>query len=185
MWVSGERLNFHFGVNLSFTTNYSHLLTLISCCSFYLITTHVKTKCTWMLHWLGLAFIWLPLRDVYGTLCYYLKLWCASLLSIICRVFYFASHSVPSLQAPEEPCVCRTLGNDLADLEERKTRRSTLRDHIESETPQWSYQSRRERPAECTRMFCDVQIPGITCSRKQRLHVWKSSLSADQVLGFS
>lgn len=87
--------------------------------------------------------------------------------------------------SPEEPCVCRGLGNDLAELEERKTRRSTLRDRIESETPQWSYQSRQERPAECRRMFCDVQIPGITCSRKQRLHVWKSSLSADQVLGFS
>lgn len=36
----------------------------------------------------------------------------------------------------------------------------------------------RRHTEEC---FCDVQIPEITCSYKQRLHVWKSSLSADQV----
>lgn len=33
--------------------------------------------------------------------------------------------------------------------------------------------------------FCDVQIPEITWSCKRWLHVWKSPLSADQILGFS
>lgn len=33
--------------------------------------------------------------------------------------------------------------------------------------------------------FCDVQIPEITWSCKRWLHVWKSPLSVDQILGFS